>query len=448
MKRNLCWLRRDLRLEDHHALQMATQDGTPTYLIFIFDSKIIDQLPKDDRRVTFIYESLISLEKKLNQHNSSLIIRYGNPLQIIPEVINELKITDLFFNRDYEPAAKKRDHEIEKMLSQKNINVHHYKDHVFYEKHEILKEDRSFFKIFTPYKNKWIYRFESEESHIPTYKTNLRALSQTRNNPESIINKDWFSIIGKDRTSNLISGGEDIAEKKFKHFLKYIDHYHKNRDFPARELTSELSTYIRMGNISTRTILYEVLKSKSEGRSTFISEIIWRDFYHALLDIYPNSKEVSIKAEYQNLKYENNQSYFFAWTEGKTGFPIIDSAMRCLNETGLMHNRLRMITASFLVKTLLIDWRWGEKYFASKLLDYDMAANVGGWQWCASTGTDAQPYFRIFNPYNQHQKFDPNSDFVHLWCPELKENSESYPNPIVNYKVQRLKALKMYKING
>jgi deoxyribodipyrimidine photo-lyase len=203
-----------------------------------------------------------------------------------------------------------------------------------------------------------------------------------------------------------------------------------------------------MGNISIRTILTQVIKSKSKGRETFISELIWRDFYQALIDIYPNSNEVAIKSDYQNILYENNESYFLAWTEGKTGFPIIDSAMRCLNETGLMHNRLRMITASFLVKTLLIDWRLGEKYFASKLLDYDMAANVGGWQWCASTGTDAQPYFRIFNPYNQHQKFDPDSEFVNLWCPELKENSENYPNPIVNYKVQRLKALKMYKLNG
>jgi deoxyribodipyrimidine photo-lyase len=416
---------------------MATKDGVPTYLIFVFDSNIIDPLPKDDRRITFIYESLIALEKKLNQYNSSLIIRYGDPLKIIPETINELKITDLFFNRDYEPSAKKRDHEIEKTLSKIDINVFQFKDHVFYEKHEVLKEDRSFFKVFTAYKNKWIYRFESEECFIPVHKTNYKAICSIGRNTESILN-----------TTNVICGGEDNAKAKLVSFLRYIDHYHENRDFPARELTSELSTYIRMGNISIRTILTQVIKSKSKGRETFISELIWRDFYQALIDIYPNSNEVAIKSDYQNILYENNESYFLAWTEGKTGFPIIDSAMRCLNETGLMHNRLRMITASFLVKTLLIDWRLGEKYFASKLLDYDMAANVGGWQWCASTGTDAQPYFRIFNPYNQHQKFDPDSEFVNLWCPELKENSENYPNPIVNYKVQRLKALKMYKLNG
>jgi len=466
MGNNLCWIRRDLRLDDHFALSEALKTSGNTYVVFILDSTIIDQLPTDDRRITFIIESLKAIESELNQFGSSLIIRYGNPTEEIPKVIDEFHIAKLFFNHDYESAAKKRDQEIEKILAKKNIPVAHFKDHVFYEKHEVLTDKREIYKVFTPYKNKWLLRFEEQEKAVPNYKTNLNNLFKWKN-PKSIIHYDWYKEIKKIPTENFLKGGVSEAQKHFQRFLKHIDEYKIARDFPVLEKTSNLSPYIRMGNISVRQIIKEIIKYKNVGAETFLSEIIWREFYQVILDVFPKIEKNCFKSEYDQLHYENNNEYFEAWKNGLTGYPIVDAAMRCLNQTGMMHNRLRMVVASFLTKTLLVDWRLGEKYFALKLLDFDLAANNGGWQWSASTGVDAQPYFRIFNPYNQSEKFDEDGEFIKIWCPELRRFDKSlihypheadlvdqvkaqckigidYPHPIVAYKVQKEKALKMF----
>lgn len=466
MKNNLCWIRRDLRLTDHHALSESLKADGQTYILFIFDKSIIDILPKDDRRITFIFQSLKEIETKLNEKGSSLIIRYGNPIEVLKEVVKEFNINSLFFNRDYEPSAKKRDEEVIKYFSKQGVNVTHFKDHVFFEKHEVTTDKREIYKVFTPYKNKWLATFRAQEEYIPNYKVDLNKLAPFKNN-HSLMNFNWMMAIGKDPTDNVLIGGESIALKKLKDFKQYIDEYNIARDFPSLEKTSNLAPYIRMGNISVREIMRETLKHSSDGANIFLSEIIWREFYQVILDVFPKVEKNCFKSEYDLLKYENDKNLFEAWKQGMTGYPIVDAAMRCLNQTGMMHNRLRMIVASFLTKTLLVDWRWGEKYFALKLLDFDLAANNGGWQWSASTGVDAQPYFRIFNPYNQSEKFDEEGNFIRVWCPELRDFSNKqihypheadmleqarancrigidYPEPIVSYKVQKEKALKMF----
>jgi deoxyribodipyrimidine photo-lyase len=468
MEKALCWIRRDLRLNDHFALSKALELASETYLVFIFDPKILKELPRDDRRITFIFESLKDIEEKLNKINSSLIIRYGNPEDEIFKVIEEYQINSLFFNRDYEPSAKKRDELIIKKCLDKKIQVHHFKDQVIYEKNEVLTDKREIYKVFTPYKNKWLQTFRSQEEHIPDYKVHLNKLAKIIDTKYSIINFNWYEKCGHTPTENQLKGGETAGLKRLKDFTQFLDDYKVARDYPALEKTSLLSPYIRMGNISIRQMLKLALTKNSEGAQTWLSELIWREFYQVILDVYPRVEKSSFKIEYDKIKWENNPERFKKWCQGQTGYPIVDAAMRCLNETGLMHNRLRMIVASFLTKTLLVDWRMGEKYFALKLLDFDLAANNGGWQWSASTGVDAQPYFRIFNPYNQSEKFDSKGEFIKMWCPELKDFDpkyihaphdsdfliqskanciigKDYPHPIVSYKVEKEKALKMFK---
>jgi deoxyribodipyrimidine photo-lyase len=466
MKKNLCWIRRDLRTDDHKALAESLNSEGETYVVFIFDKFIIDKLPADDRRITFIIESLQEIEKKLNQFNSSLIIAYGNPIEEIEKIVHKLKINKLFLNRDYEPYAKKRDLEVKKVMNKLGVEVFDFKDHVFYEKHEVVTDKREIYKVFTPYKNKWLTKFENEEKIVPNYSCNLKKLAPNLDHPQNF--NLWFEKIHKNPTENFLKGGEIVAHKRLTEFYQYINDYKISRDYPSLEKTSNMSPYIRMGNVSVRKIIKDVINFKSEGATIYLSEIIWREFYQVILDVYPKVEKNCFKLEYDQLVYDNNMEYFEKWKEGNTGYPIVDAAMRCLNATGMMHNRLRMVVASFLTKTLLVDWRLGEEYFAIKLLDFDLAANNGGWQWSASTGVDAQPYFRIFNPYNQSEKFDENGDFIKMWCPELREFSsklihfpheadiveqarancqigKDYPHPIVAYKVQKEKALKMFK---
>ncbi len=469
----LVWLRRDLRLHDHHALKIALDSGELTALVFIFDPLILNLLTnKHDRRLTFIIESLEEIEKKLNDYGSSLIIRIGNPIEVWPVLVEEFQTKKVFFNRDYEPYAKKRDDEVTKLLKKKNVQVENYKDHVFFEKHEVLSQSREIYKVFTPYKNKWLEIFKAQDSHIPEYKTNLKNLFITK--PlNTLLKNDLHLELGFVRMQdNLLKGGTSHALKRLQEFKDDIDQYDEWRNIPALNKTSNLSVYIRHGNLSVRDMLrlpHSILsKQKNDGANVWMSEIIWRDFYQMILDVYPKVEKSCFKPQYDNVKWVNNKEHFKAWCEGNTGYPIVDSAMRCLNETGMMNNRLRMVVASFLCKTLLIDWRWGEKYFAEKLLDFDLAANNGGWQWSASTGVDAQPYFRIFNPYSQSEKFDPDGEFIKTWCIELSHFDKKtihsphdtdfveqakaqcvigkdYPHPIVAYKIQREKALTMYK---
>lgn len=468
MKRALCWIRRDLRLHDHHALSQALKEADEVFIVFVFDTIILDKLyNKFDPRITIIMDSLKEIENTLKKKGSSVIIEYGDPVEEIPKVIEKYNIDGLFYNRDYEPYAKKRDDQIGKILFSKKIPVATFKDHVFYEKEEIKNGSGEIYKVFTPYKTKWLTTFHDQMDVVPSYTCNLKKLAKFEN-PKNIIDYDWHFDIGFAPTVSFLKGGTHEAQKILENFKQHISNYKLARDFPSLEQTSYLSTYIRMGNISIRDMIRQSIEQNDSGHVTWLSEIIWRDFYHTILDAFPHIEKKSFRPEYDNIKWLGKMSDFEKWCEGMTGYPIIDAAMRCLNVTGLMHNRLRMVVASFLTKTLLIDWRFGERYFASKLLDYDMAANNGGWQWSASTGVDAQPYFRIFNPYSQSMKFDPDGITIRTWCPELAKFSNkaihsphdtefdeqaraeciigvNYPHPIVGYKEQRERALFMYK---
>ena len=454
---NLCWIRRDLRLHDHHALSASLKEGETT-LAFVFDSYILDLLKdKHDKRVSFIYQSLQELEEELQKKGSSLIVRYGHPEIEIPKLAQELKVTNVFCNRDYEPYAKLRDETVKNRLSKLEIQFHQFKDSVFFEKEEVHTGSGETYKVFTPYKNKWFEVFENQDSQIPDHKCSLKNLRQF-SNPKNILKHNWYKEIGFIETPPPYAGGTKNALKRLKNFQEILDDYKITRDFPAKEGTSGLSAYIRHGNLSVRDMMRAGMSHKSIGAKTWVSEIIWRDFYQTILDAFPHVAIGPFKPEYKKIKWRGKEEYFKAWCEGQTGFPIVDAAMRCMNQTGLMHNRLRMVVASFLCKTLLINWQEGEHYFADKLLDFDLASNNGGWQWSSSSGCDAQPYFRIFNPYNQSEKFDPDGSFIKQWIPELKDLSSKeihrpdlpkghpYPQPIVSYETSRVKCLEMYSV--
>ncbi len=458
--KGLVWLRRDLRLQDNHALYQALKECSEVVLCFIFDSKILKKLPSHDRRFTFIHESLEEIEQKLQKIDSSLIIKFGDPLSEIAQICEEFSIDCVFSNKDYEPYAKKRDIAVKKSLTQKNVEFKQFKDHVFFESNEVLKGDGTIYKVFTPYKRKWLETFSGQ---VPLYKTTQKKIATWKNH-ESLFIKDWFQICGFERQDNVIKGGAKEAKKKLKRFLPFIDNYDQARNFPDLDQTSSLSPYIRHGNISIRELIHVSYHKGTSGSDIWLSELVWREFYQTLLDTNPHVVTMCFKEKYNQVPWENDSHLLKAWKDGKTGFPIVDAAMRCLNETGMMHNRLRMIVASFLCKTLLIDYRKGEAYFALKLMDFDLAANNGGWQWSSSTGCDAQPYFRIFNPYTQSEKFDKEANFIKKWVPELKNTEAklihhpykytamekkmdkvSYPDPIVDYKTMRERALAMYK---
>ena len=468
MSKALVWMRRDIRLYDHRALSEATKDCDEVYLVFNFDPNILDSLPEDDRRLTFIIESLKDVEENLNKVDSSLIISHGDPTEEIPKLCKKLSVDHLYYNHDYEPYAKKRDKKVEDNLKDMQVEIHHFKDTVVFEGGEVLTNKGEIYKVFTPYKRAWYDRLSEQENVIPEYKISKKKLAKISDQKKSILNKDWHKALGFKPTTNLFKGGETAGKKRLKAFEKDITDYEEARDFPSLDKTSNLSAYIRHGNISIRHMFQMAFSGKTNGHKVWASELIWREFYQTILDQFPHVEKEAYRPEYNDIKWRGGKKEWEAWKKGETGFPIIDAAMRCLNETGLMHNRLRMIVASFLCKTLLVDWRKGERYFALKLLDFDLAANNGGWQWSASTGTDAQPYFRIFNPYSQSEKFDKEGKFIRKWCPELKDFSdklihdpssadmfqqteaccnlgEDYPMPVVDYKAKRAEALEMYK---
>jgi deoxyribodipyrimidine photo-lyase len=455
--KNLCWIRRDLRLHDHNALSHALKEGE-TVIVFIFDEHILVKLKnKSDKRLSFIFDSLVEIEKQLQKKGSSLVVRYGKPEEEIPKLCEEFKIDKVFTNRDYEPYAKKRDELVVKKLKASGIDFETFKDSVFHEKHEILTGTGSLYKVFTPYKNKWLEKFEESGKVIPDYKCELKNLLKF-SNPKNILETDWYKVMGFHPSPSVLKAGTSEALKRLESFESHMNKYKEARDFPAQEGTSNLSTYIRFGNISIRDMIRSGVSKRSEGASTWLAEIIWRDFYHMILDTHPYVEKESFKREYDQIKWLGSEEDFKAWCEGRTGFPVVDAAMRCLNETGMMHNRLRMIVASFLCKILLVDWRKGEKYFAEKLMDFDLAANNGGWQWSSSSGCDAQPYFRIFNPYSQSEKFDSEGVFIKQWIPELARANakeihrpdallfQGYPLPIVSYEKNRQRCLEMYTV--
>lgn len=417
---NVFWFRRDLRLEDNVALYKATLEKEPVIPLFIFDTEIIASLPKDDARITFIYSTLKNINTELKKLDSSLLIKIGNPLEVWKSLTTEYKIDNVFFNKDYEPYAIVRDLEVTKYLNSQNIEVFAYKDQVIFEESEIVKDDGLPYTVFTPYKNKWLSKFT--ESLISVY------------NPISNFYK--FKL---DFPSLETLGFTESPIKVQPYNLVHLETYDAIRDYPFIDQTTYVSPYLRFGLISPRKLIKIALKKNA----TYLSELIWREFFMQILFHFPKVVTENFKSKYNQIVWRNNEQDFEKWCKGETGFPIVDAGMRQLNKTGYMHNRVRMITAGFLCKHLLIDWRWGEAYFAEKLLDYDLSANNGNWQWAAGTGCDAAPYFRIFNPTEQIKKFDKELKYINKWVTNF--NELSYPQPIVEHKFARERALLAYK---
>ena len=443
-QRSLCWMRRDLRLTDHTALWEACKNSEQVIIVFVFDSNILSQLKDvDDRRVSFIYDALKFIQLHLEQLKSQLVVLHGDPKNEIPAVAQRLGVEAVFANEDYEFYAKTRDQLVSKALKQKGVEFYKFKDQVVFAGSDILKADGKPYQVFTPYKKAWLKKFKTQL--VVERKPNLKKLiSRTSLQAEGSLPQ--LEEIGFQHSNIKIPTGENAAKKFLAQFRKKIDDYAKDRDFPERDGTSRISVHLRFGTLSIRAALRLCLgQKKSQGARIWLSELIWREFYFMILDQFPYVEKQAFKKQYDKIKWPGKPNHFKAWCEGRTGFPIVDAGMRQLNATGFMHNRLRMITASFLVKDLLIDWRKGEAYFARKLLDFDLAANNGGWQWCASTGCDAQPYFRIFNPCTQMKKFDPEGIFLKKWVPEYFVKNSNYPKPIVDHYEQRKKAIRLYR---
>lgn len=426
---NAFWFRRDLRLQDNAGLYHALKAGLPVLPVFIFDRNILDKLQdKDDARVSFIHKALIDLNTELKEYGNSLLIKYNTAELAWQEILGDHDIKNVFTNGDYEPYATDRDLKLEGLLKSKAIGFYKYKDHVVFEKNEVVKDDGKPYTVFSPYKRKWL-ELLNPDFHLKSFPTEKYTAN--------LLQKPGIEI------PSLESIGFERSTIKFpkKDYQHIIEDYHKTRDYPALEGTSKLSVHLRFGTISIRTVARESLKANDQ---TWLSELIWREFYAMILWHFPHTASQAFRPEYDKINWRNNEEEFSAWCEGKTGYPIVDAGMRQLNETGWMHNRVRMITASFLTKHLLIDWRWGESYFAGKLIDYDMASNVGGWQWAASSGNDAVPYFRIFNPDLQARRFDAKLEYVKKWIPEFSDPFK-YPKPIVEHKEARERVLKEFK---
>jgi deoxyribodipyrimidine photo-lyase len=422
------WYRRDLRLDDNAGLYYALKSGYKVLPIFIFDQNILDKLDeKNDRRVVFIHNALTDIQQKLIQLSSNLLVKYGKPNEIWQELTNEYNIAEVYTNHDYEKYGIERDKIIGSMLNAKGVAFYTYKDQTIFEKNEVLSGAGTPYTVFTPYSRKW--KDTLNEFYLKSY-------------PNEKYFKNFLSHPAKQMPTLAEIGFEALTEtfpaKEVRDEL--IKKYNELRDIPSVIGTSRLSVHLRFGTVSVRKLTQKAIKLNEK----WLNELIWRDFYMNILHHFPHISEgKSFRKEYDNIIWRNNEQEFERWCEGKTGYPIVDAGMRELNETGFMHNRVRMVTASFLIKHLLIDWRWGEAYFAQKLLDFDFSANNGGWQWASSSGCDAAPYFRIFNPTSQTQKFDPDLKYIKKWIPEL--NSFDYPKPIVDHTCARERVLKVYK---
>ena len=425
---NIFWFRRDLRLHDNVGLFHALNGKNPVLPIFIFDTDILDDLPKDDARVSFIHNTLQNMRNKLqNRFNSSVALFLGKPIDIYKNIIKRYSIETVYTNHDYEPYAMQRDSEIEALLKNHNIAFKTFKDHVIFEKQDIVKSDGKPYLVYTPYMKTWKTRYKNQ---VPTSYTSehlLQNLIQQNKLPDLSLQAIGF----KASLQNIRT--YDVSHLRIKN-------YETTRNFPAQESTSYLGPHLRFGTVSIRKI---VAKAASETNEVFLQELIWREFFIQILWHFPHTINASFKPQYDRIEWRNNDVEFQYWCEGKTGFPLVDAGMRQLNATGFMHNRVRMVVASFLCKHLLIDWRWGEAYFAKKLHDYDLASNIGNWQWVVGCGVDAAPYFRIFNPTTQIEKFDKQLDYIKKWVPDFQELS--YPLPIVNHKEARERCLNVYK---
>lgn len=420
------WFRRDLRLDDNHALFMALNSGKKVLPVFIFDENILKQLEdKSDKRLSFIYKNLLKINKRLEKFTSQIQFFYGTPISVFSNLIEKYNIKGVFSNEDYEPYAIQRDDKIKSFLQSKNITFNSFKDHVIFHKNEITKSDGKPYTVYTPYSKKWLMKLNDLE--IKNYKSEEYLNQLLSYKPESFnFEQTGFKYI--------------IYEYPSKEFdAEIIRSYDQNRDFPYEIGTSQLGIHLRFGTISIR----KLVKKSINLNLVYLKELIWREFFMQILYHFPNNTHRAFKSKYDNIIWRNNMSDFKKWCNGKTGFPLVDAGMRELNSTGFMHNRVRMLTAGFLVKDLLIDWRWGEAYFAQKLLDFELASNNGNWQWAAGTGCDAAPYFRVFNPETQQKKFDPNFLYIKKWLPEF--GTDKYPKEMLNHKEARLRALEVYK---
>lgn len=459
-KRALCWLRRDLRLTDHAPLALACQEADEVAVAFVFDSQILGELKdRDDRRVTFIHRSLEELDAKLRRLGSRLIVLHGDPVVEIPQLAKELGADLVVAGRDYEPYAKTRDSAVEALVPRFEL----VKDHVIFEGDEIVSQSGGHFRVYSPYRRAWDAAFVPEMASA--FDADLNKLV-----PESAlggVGVDWsLEQLGFEASELWLDAGEDAALARLNAFGAKIDAYGEARDQFGVDGTSGMSVHLRFGTISVRACVRQALQAGSEGGAKWLSELIWREFYQMILDRYPRVTASTFNPVYDKLEWPGSDDHFEAWANGMTGYPVVDAAMRCLKATGWMHNRLRMVVASFLTKDLLVDYRRGEAHFARYLLDFDLAQNNGGWQWAASTGCDPQPYFRIFNPLLQSRRFDPGAGFIRRWCPELSgfdddrihwpheatlleqvaadcDLGSDYPHPIVNHSEQRDRAVQL-----
>ncbi len=444
MKIALHWFRCDLRLCDNTALHAACTEADVVIPVFIFDPRILSAPETGAPIVGFMLECLASLEKNIEAAGGKLIFRHGAVEEEMRSLLRDTQATALYFNRDYEPEARKRDNAVEKLARSLGVEVRSHKDGVVHEADEILKPDGQPYRVFTAYSRAW--RSLAKPAVRPAVK--FRRPAGFKNPPG--VPLPTAGQLGFAVKIPLPAAGERAGRERLKQFAAGdLLYYANRRDFPARDATSRLSPHLRLGTLSPRTVLAAAGKAEESHPAaraeaeTFVNELIWRDFYRQILWHFPHVATSCFKEEYNGLKWENDERLFAAWCEGRTGFPIVDAGMRQLNTTGWMHNRVRMIVAMFLTKDLLVSWQWGERYFMQKLIDADLASNNGGWQWSASTGTDAQPYFRIFNPTAQAQKFDPEGGYIRRYVPEA--DTLAYSAPIVDHAVQRVKALALFK---
>lgn len=426
-KVSIFWFRRDLRIEDNHGLSKALESDYPVLPLFIFDKNILDALENEkDARVQFIHHEIKALKKRFEAKNSAFLVRYGAPLAVWEEILEEYPVAEIYTNRDYEPYGRQRDKALYEIAQKRDIPFRGYKDQVIFDKNEVLKDDGAPYIVYTPYMKR--YKQLLQDQHLAAHPSeeHLDRLVQAEPLALPSLEEMGFTAFSFEYPDREVSDA-------------ILKDYHKKRDLPAVQGTSRLSLHLRFGTISIRGLARRARAISPK----FFNELIWRDFYQAILYHFPDSMENSFRREYDEIEWENNEEHFAAWCAGKTGYPLVDAGMRELNTTGYMHNRVRMVVASFLTKHLLIDWRWGERYFARKLLDYEAASNVGGWQWAAGSGVDAAPYFRIFNPTRQIERFDPELRYVRHWLPEY--DTAAYPEPIVEHKAARERALERYK---
>ncbi len=428
MKKSIFWHRRDLRIEDNAGLFKAMQSGNLVQPIFIFDKNILDKLPSNDQRVLFIFQYVNKLKLAYQNLGSDLWVFYGSPLEIIQEISENHGFQSVFTNRDYEPYALERDKIIYEKLQSKGIEFIGTKDHVIFEKNEVLKDDGKPYTVFTPYSRKWKATLSDASLQSYAVEEYFQKLNPNPSKKEMISLSDMGF-----ESEKLVPFPEENVTNDL------IQKYSEQRNFPSIPGTSKLSVHLRFGTISIRSLARKAL----QNNETFLNELIWRDFYQMIIFHFPYTLKSAFKPVYDRIEWERNEIHFKAWCEGKTGYPLVDAGMRELNATGFMHNRVRMVVASFLTKHLLLDWRLGEAYFAEKLMDFELASNIGGWQWAAGCGCDAAPYFRVFNPQSQQEKFDKDFKYIKKWVPEY--GTPSYPEPIVEHKFARDRVLNRYK---